>query len=205
MSACNINLLIGLTDALRRRENISAEEGQLLREWPLRSLDTADPRVVRTVVEKTSRYIECEIKDTLHAEELVTLFRRIGCLAPGNVTLRQSTDKALTRPRPEIRFKAQLFCFTGNFRDMTRQDCSDRVTALGGRVAVDVTKRLDYLVVGKYITGKSAHQVFGRKIERALRYREQGESVSIVSESHWNQSSNWLLAGMPVVNAQNTP
>jgi hypothetical protein len=48
-----------------------------------------------------------------------------------------------------------------------------------------VTKNLDYLVLGTYVTDSWIHENFGRKIEKAMGYRDSGLDLVIVTEEHW--------------------
>ena len=54
---------------------------------------------------------------------------------------------------------------------------------------------LDYLVLGVYVTPSWAHEAFGRKIEKAMYYRdERGRDIAIVSERHWMAQAESLGA-----------
>ena len=55
--------------------------------------------------------------------------------------------------------------------------------------AKSVTKTLDYLILGTYVTDSWAHESFGRKIEKAVKYRESGTSIVIMSEEQWLEAS----------------
>ena len=45
---------------------------------------------------------------------------------------------------------------------------------------------LDYLVLGSYVTPSWIHESFGRKIEKAMEWRDvRGMSLAIVSEEQW--------------------
>ena len=78
-----------------------------------------------------------------------------------------------------------MFCFTGTCATGTRRDCQNVVRNLGGEVANGVTRKLDYLVLGAYVTDSWAHESFGRKIEKAVEYRDvKGTGLAIVSEHH---------------------
>ncbi len=59
------------------------------------------------------------------------------------------------------------------------------IETLGGKNAGSVTKSLNYLVIGTYVTDSWAHETFGRKIEKAMEYRDSGVSLVIVTEEHW--------------------
>jgi hypothetical protein len=40
-------------------------------------------------------------------------------------------------------------------------------------------------VLGTYVTSSWAHETFGRKIEKAIEYRDNGLPLIIITEEHW--------------------
>ena len=80
------------------------------------------------------------------------------------------------------------FCFTGRFAFGSRKSCELAVIQRGGRTSAEVVKTLDYLVVGNFITPDWVHTSYGRKIEKAVDYRDKGYSLKIVSETAWCDS-----------------
>lgn len=200
MNNTAIDLLIQLTDRLLNEPGLSDVEIQVLRQWPVRNLASVDPFVVEAVIRKASSFIKQAVDDEDAAEDLVTLIRRIGGEQPAVTSLRRTSQNSLCKPRPQIVFSDHLFVFSGRFNDSkTRQDCFDMTTALNGRVADSVTKRVNYVVVGNYITGNSSHRTYGRKIEAAMKYRAEGMPLHIISESHWLSAARWLGKGLPLV------
>lgn len=85
-----------------------------------------------------------------------------------------------------IDFEGRHFCFTGKFAFGTRKQCSDATTLRGGVCDGDVTKALDYLVLGVGVSKDWKHESYGRKIERALQIRDGGaHRPRIVNEADW--------------------
>lgn len=86
---------------------------------------------------------------------------------------------------PSIFFKNMSFCFTGQFIFGTRAKCERAVLARGGMPIDGVTKRLNYLVIGTMIAPQWINTTYGRKIEKAAGYRDEGCELVIVSERQW--------------------
>ena len=82
----------------------------------------------------------------------------------------------------------RMFCFSGRFVFGTRSTCENFVIARGGFINKDITKDLDFLVVGTFISPDWLNTSFGRKIEKALGYQSDGFKVRIVSEKHWSET-----------------
>lgn len=87
---------------------------------------------------------------------------------------------------PSIFFRSMNFCFTGEFIFGTRADCERIITKLGASPVDNVTKKLNYLVVGAFVTPHWIGTTYGRKIEKAMDYRAQGLEICIVSEQQWS-------------------
>lgn len=84
--------------------------------------------------------------------------------------------------------------FTGTCAYGTRAQCHQATEALGGSVATSIKKSVNYLVLGTYVTDSWAHETYGRKIEKAMMYREQGVPLAIVTEEHWANAGNFGVA-----------
>lgn len=85
----------------------------------------------------------------------------------------------------KITIKRKIFCFTGQFLFGTRAACEKAVISRGGDTAPGIRKDLDYLVIGALASSEWAHTSFGRKIEKAMEYKNQGCSIFIVAEEQW--------------------
>ncbi|HGE8298872.1 TPA: BRCT domain-containing protein [Serratia marcescens] len=84
---------------------------------------------------------------------------------------------------PEI--DGKVFCLTGVFMAGKRSIVEERVKAAGGHVIVNITKKLDYLVIGTLSSRDWKFSSHGRKIEKAISYRdEEGAKLKIISEEN---------------------
>jgi len=82
----------------------------------------------------------------------------------------------------EIDFEDTLFCFTGASEKASRNEIADTIIELGGKFKDRVTNETRYLVVGTKGNPCWAFSCYGRKIEDAVKRREQGQKLTIVSE-----------------------
>jgi NAD-dependent DNA ligase len=106
--------------------------------------------------------------------------------SPDNVIERFSTNIPLTKPEPEVIFDQNEFVLTGRFVYGPRKHCENEILSRGGIIAQNVTLRTSYLVVGTLGSRDWVNTAFGRKIEKAVEYRERcGASISIISERRW--------------------
>ena len=65
----------------------------------------------------------------------------------------------------------------------------DATVEAGGTVERNITMQTNFLVLGTYVTPAWAHQSFGRKIEKAMDYRDRkGTGLQIVREQDWTKA-----------------
>ena len=96
-----------------------------------------------------------------------------------------ATELPLDVPPPALKWAGSTFVFTGKFAYGTRAECQRQVTRLGALCGSDITQSTDYLVIGTFGSRDWVHTSFGRKIEKAVLYREAERRLSIVAEDHW--------------------
>jgi hypothetical protein len=98
-----------------------------------------------------------------------------------------SSELPLDEPAPEVVFKGRTFCLTGRFVYGPRKRCEAEILERGGEVRGVPSRSTRYVVVGAVGSSDWIHSTHGRKIETAIRFREEGAQVAIVSEEHWTQ------------------
>jgi NAD-dependent DNA ligase len=88
-------------------------------------------------------------------------------------------------PIPTVEYAGKHFCFTGKFQFGSRTGCNDAIVRMGGLSDENVTLETNYLIVGGEISPAWAHEAYGRKIERALFYKLEGQPISLLAEEDW--------------------
>ncbi|HBX14011.1 MAG TPA: NAD-dependent DNA ligase [Leclercia adecarboxylata] len=83
----------------------------------------------------------------------------------------------------EITLEGKVFCLTGVFMAGKRSHVEDIVKRSNGLISKTVSKKIDYLVIGTLSSRDWRFSSHGRKIEKAISYRDNdGVSLKIVSE-----------------------
>lgn len=181
-----ISELIGIAKGMVADGVISEGEASFLQQWLRENSHLADTWPVRPLNERIQHMLADGVIDEQERKELFEILSRLA----GGSTLHEniasfSSTLPLSHPQPRIIFEQHRFCFTGKFAFGLRKDCERAVCELGGIVAPSVVKNLDYLVIGIIGSEDWAHSSFGRKIEKAVQYRENGCGLEIVSEDTW--------------------
>lgn len=108
-----------------------------------------------------------------------------GNSAPANGYASNSTTLPLSDPQPIVEVSGHLFCFTGKFNCGTRAWCQGQIHDRGGFSAANITKKLNYLVIGEIGSRDWLHSTYGTKIQDAVEYRDAGVPIEIINEKHW--------------------
>ena len=179
-----INELLGLAKGIVADGVVNQREAEFLQKWLVANTAVKDNPVIATLFRRVNEMLEDNNLDDEEARELLDTLHKFGGGDFELGEIQKATRLHFDDPPPSIDFQERWFCFTGTFAYGSRSDCSRTVESLGG-TAGSLTKATDYLVVGIYATDSWAHSSFGRKIEKAVQYREDGSGIAIVSEEHW--------------------
>lgn len=186
-----IDTLIGLSKGIAANGAVDQAEAQFLLNWLIQSRQATENPVILNLLAKIDDMLEDGVLGQDESKELLSTLQRISGPPSVIAELAKTTTLPLDNPPPPIEFESRVFLFTGTCAFGTRKQCRDAVKRLGGTIAGGVTKKLDYLVIGTYVTDSWAHENYGRKIEKAMAYRDQGVGLAIVSESDWAQAGRF--------------
>ncbi|WP_461517324.1 BRCT domain-containing protein [Porticoccus sp.] len=179
-----IDTLIGLSKGITADGKVDQAEAEFLQSWLVQNCQTENPLVLN-LLRKVTEMLEDGILDDEESSELLAILRLISGEKAELGEVAKTSTLPICLPPPNIEFKGSVFLFTGTCAYGTRKQCQEAIESLGGINASSVTKELDYLILGTYVTDSWAHESFGRKIEKAMEYRESGLPISIVTEEHW--------------------
>lgn len=74
------------------------------------------------------------------------------------------------------------FCLTGEFEAGTRDEVQALLITKGGKAQKNVTKKTDYLIVGKKGSEQWSAGNYGNKVKKAMEFQENGSCIKIVRE-----------------------
>ena len=191
-----VDTLIGLCKGIVADGVVNQQEAEFLQGWlAANEIQIQSNPVIGTLLSRVNDMLSDGVLDRDEAEDLLAALRSFAGDAPETGEFIKTTELPVNRPEPAIEFGERRFCFTGTFEYGSRRKCVHLVEALGGAHSGTITMALDYLVLGVYVTPSWAHEAFGRKIEKAMYYRdERGRDIAIVSERHWMAQAESLGA-----------
>lgn len=86
----------------------------------------------------------------------------------------------------EVVLAGRTFVLTGKFAMGSRSECEAATTAAGATCTDSVTKKVHYLVIGSAGATASWKQAsYGNKIDAAMKLREKGHPIFVLTEAAW--------------------
>jgi NAD-dependent DNA ligase len=185
-----IDTLIGISKGLVADGKVNQSEAEFLLNWLAQSRQSTSNPVVLNLLSNVEVMLEDGILDSEESHELLNLLQKITGDPSEIGELAKTTSLPIDNPLPQIAFENRSFLFTGTCAYGSRRQCQEAIETLGGVNANGVTKKLNYLVLGTYVTDSWAHENYGRKIEKAMDYRTSGLPIVIITEEHWANEGN---------------
>jgi len=185
-----IDTLIGLSKGLLADGKVDQAEAEFLMSWLVQSRQASDNPIILNLLDKVDSMLEDGVLDADESEELFGILQKITGESSELGELAKTSSLPINEPLPSVSFEGMSFLFTGTCAFGTRKQCQEAIEALGGINVRSVTKSLDYLVLGTYVTDSWAHENYGRKIEKAMEYRDKGVELVIITEAHWVNAGN---------------
>uniref|UniRef100_Q31HW4 DNA ligase n=1 Tax=Hydrogenovibrio crunogenus (strain DSM 25203 / XCL-2) TaxID=317025 RepID=Q31HW4_HYDCU len=180
---------LGVFSGIAADDELTDMEVSYLNEW----LDSHGELICHWPISKVNRLVKSALEDgVITGEEresiLSVLYEAVGGAFSDDGA---ASGKTTTLPIDDVdcvEFDGKVFCITGALAYGTRKECQDLILKFGGKVSKGITKKLDYLVVGPVASRDWFNTSYGRKIEKAVGYRDEGYGLKIISEEVWRKS-----------------
>jgi NAD-dependent DNA ligase len=181
--------ILGMAKGMLGDGVVNESEALQLREWLKGHPDALEQWPVNRIVDRVERVFADGRVDDGEREDLRELLEALVGGRAGMVCGEDaSTELPLDQPPPQLWWRGSIFVFTGKFAFGTRADCERQIVTLGGLPERTITRRTRYLIIGTFGSRDWVHTSFGRKIEKAVEYRENGLPLAIVAEEYWAAS-----------------
>ena len=182
----NTDELLGICRGLAADGSLNADEAKFLQSWLSHNREIADTWPAGVLLDRLNRVFQDGIYEASEEQELLSLLMATTGGDVGKLTdVSLSSGLPLNEPMPIISVPSRRFCFTGKFISGSRDACHESVIVRGGFITESVRKDLDYLVIGVIGSRDWVHSSYGRKIQKAVEYRESGVPLVILSERHF--------------------
>lgn len=99
-----------------------------------------------------------------------------------NSVLVKGLNEGFFQIDPQIIIQEKTFCITGQSLKFKRKEIAERIELYGGFIADSVTNATNYLVVCDEKNDSWAFTCYGKKVEKAIKLRKNGQQISIIHE-----------------------
>lgn len=185
--------LPGLAAGLVADGTINLLEAKFLENWIASNLAHLDDPVINLLYRRLSDMLADGVLDAEESQELLEILRGFAGINPNQPTATPAAftppnDLPLNHPAPPLGWDGRKFIFTGVMAYGPRKDCETLVIERGALIAPNVSKKVDYLVIGAVGNEQWRHSTYGAKIIKAVELRENGVPIAIISEEHWQKA-----------------
>lgn len=181
--------MLGLAKGVLADGTITAVEAELVRDWAAQHPDAMQQWPINTLKARLDRaFSDGRIEETERKDLSALLTAIVGGTAGMIGREDATTTLPLDQPQPALAWTGSVFVFTGKFAFGPREACQEQAMRRGGICEENITRRTRYLVLGTFGSRDWVQTAFGRKIEKAVKYRAAGRPLAIVSEDHWAES-----------------
>ena len=180
-----LSTLVDICQGILLDAHVSAEEVRGLRDWCIANNYAVQQNVIiEALLGRLNEVLADDVLDDDEVKDIADLLSRIVGDPIVTGELLTSASFPLDDPPPTIEWEDSTFVFTGTAAIGTRKTCEGLVGLAGATFGTNLTRQVDYLVIGRYTTPSWAHERFGRKIERAMELPE----IHIIAEDHFIRS-----------------
>lgn len=177
--------LIGMCKGVLADGIVNEDEANVLMRW-LRANEEAKAQWPGNIIHsRICEYLEDGVLDRDERDELFDFLASFTGKPGQPLEANLSTALPFDSPMPDLFFDGEAYCLTGRFAYGSRKECQLEIQALGGSIHKNPLKSGCIVVVGTLGSRDWMHSTHGRKIEQAIKYRESGCPVGIISEDHW--------------------
>jgi NAD-dependent DNA ligase len=178
--------MLGIVKGVLADGVVNEAEAALLNDWATQHPDATEQWPVNIIKERLDTIFVDGKVSTAERRDLAELLESVVGGKAGIIAGKDAaTDLPVDRPPPTFVWADATFVFTGKFAFGPRTACERAVVKLKGAYERSVTKETDYLIIGTFGSRDWVHTSFGRKIEKAVEYREAGAPLAIAAEDHW--------------------
>lgn len=187
----NMNRFLGLIEGVIADGRVNEGEAQYLFSWLSENCDIADSWPASVIYKRMVAMLKDGKFDDEELKELYEVVKSTISTSPDkDSVMPTATELPCTEPVPNIVFKGKTFCLTGKFATGSRNACEKMVTERGGVAVSGVSKKLDYLVIGFFVSPDWKFASYGTKIQDVVKNIDTGSKTAIINEHTWSEAVN---------------
>ena len=179
----DLQTLIGISQGIISDGIVNQKEAEFLLNWLIQHQHT-EHAIFNNLFTKAKQMLMDNTLDQEESKELLSLLQNITGEESEIGEMFKSATFPINKNIGEVVTQGSSFVLTGTFAFGLRKECEQRLKEKKGFIHKNITLKTDYLVIGEYVTTDWKFQTFGRKIEKAIEYREKYGTIKIIQEKH---------------------
>ena len=185
-SESKINEFVGLLSGVTADNSLNDLEISKLLIWLEENQDVKNEWPVTVIAEQLQLALEDNIVTSDEREHLLEVMRQITGIRfeESGIAYGMATE-FFEDDIDSLIHESSIFCFTGTFVTGTRSAVQNTAKNKGAIIKNNITKDLDYLVIGTLASRDWRFTSHGRKIEKALSLKNSGKKITIINERTW--------------------
>lgn len=185
-SESKVNEFVGLLSCVTADNSLNDLEISKILKWLHKNKDIEQEWPINVISEKLHLAIEDNVVTTEEREHLLEVMKQITGVRfeESGVAYGMATE-FFEDNIDALAHEDALICFTGTFVTGKRKVVEHTAKTKGSIVKNNVIQNLDYLVIGTLASKDWRFTSHGRKIEKALSFKNAGKPIKIITERTW--------------------
>jgi len=181
-----INELIGLLAGIASDSEITDSEVTVLTNWLNDNSIIQQVWPADVIISRLNNILEDGIVTQEEREDLLETINQITGVRFEETGLANGmATEFFEDDIDNVTYEGACFCFTGAFVSGVRRVIEDCVAKKGATIKKNITKEVTYLVIGTLASRDWRFTSHGRKIESALKLKNKGIPINIITERTW--------------------
>ena len=181
--------LLGLIAGITADGHLHDLEIQFLRTWLAENKQVAEHWLGAQLIAQIDQVLADGVVTDAERDALMTTLQTASgaqFAETGSVTAEPVSFPA---DECDVVFTDRMFCLTGKFEFGPRGQCEGATIAAGAQCTDTVTRKVHYLVIGSAGATASWKQAsYGQKIDSAMKLREKGHPIFVLTEAAWRNA-----------------
>ena len=174
--------LIGLCRGVLADGVVTQEECEFLLDWLHRNSTNLDQYPFNILRRRLEEVLEDGVLDSDEEFEMLDLL--VSIVGTPVKDSRSSSPAMPYNSNGVESIEGLRICLTGEFKLGPRSEIVSIIETHGASFSKGVTKKVDVLFIGSIGNDAWKHSSFGRKIEKALAYADEGVPIKVLGEEH---------------------
>lgn len=188
------NLLLGFLQGISADDSIAAAEVEMLNNLLQSSEELLSAWPGNLLYQRLQAILADGVITEAERNDLLELIKQISGQRFTDTGLAVGMATEFFADEGVMSLQGKAVCFTGKFFSNTRFNLEQQAKLLGAEPLKAMSKKVNVLIIGSLANRDWMFTSHGRKIEAAIKNREEGHDIRIINEEDWVRIASEPLA-----------